>query len=90
MDISGHSIFTGEELIQFIKDAQTVFSKGNGFYFYVGTNQDMNYDTIKEFFDCFELKKISKEELKVLEKFYLDCVGFVPDFSDEDLSDDEK
>lgn len=80
MDIEGHRIFEKEEYDEYLEKVKAKIEEDGCFTFYVGTNEDIEYDNFEEFKSKFTTKEITEEEIKTLEKFGLYGSGFFPDF----------
>lgn len=91
MDITGGQIFTKTEWDAYRKAARKVFKDNGGYTFYMGTNQYIEYSSYEDFKNCFEIKKLSIEEVHMLERLGLDCMGIFPENigegEDEDMGD---
>lgn len=90
MDIDGHRIMSGSELNEYIKYAKLVFKKDGCYDYYIGTNQEINYESFKDFAEHFEIQEISEEEHKVLSKFGFSYGGNFPESIGEGYEEDEK
>lgn len=78
MDIEGGRVMSKEEKEEYF-DSFKATIEGEGFYaYYIGTNEDILYESWSDFKDCFRVKKISLEEAKVLKKLELDEYGMFP------------
>ena len=81
MDVEGGRIMTEKEKEKYFASIKKEFDEQGSYTYYIGTNQDINFDTYEELDESFSIDKISKEERKVLVKLGLDAYGFFP--SDE-------
>jgi hypothetical protein len=78
-DVEGISIFTEHEWNEYKEDAKKYFEKNGSYTFYFGTNQEMYYDSLKDFLEAFTKTKINENEYKVLSD-YVGLFGVFPDF----------
>lgn len=78
IDLKGFMLWTKEEWeehLQYIKD-EFEFPH----YAYVGTNQNIRFDTLEEWLDTLEIKEITEEETNIIKRLfgkndYLDIFG---------------
>jgi hypothetical protein len=80
MDISGNTVMNGEDMNEYIKTVIAKFKEDGQYTFYVGTNEDINYDSLESFLSSLDVTEISNAEIKILEKFGLCGSGHFPDF----------
>jgi len=73
MDIDGWVTMDSEDWKSYKK---LLKNREEGFTFYVGTNEEMEYENGKELLDEITAKKISDEEAKVLNKLFDGAFGF--------------
>jgi hypothetical protein len=89
MDISGFAVMTESERDEYFAVFKKVFDI-NGYYtFVVGTNEEVEYNTLQDFTNAFHMSEITEEEAKVFSKFFGNEFGFFPtaeyvEFEDED------
>lgn len=89
MDIEGFIIMSGAELTDYIKFAKLVFKKDGEYNYYIGTNEEINYESFGVFASHFEIREISEEEYKVLDKLELVYCGMFPENIGEGYEEDE-
>jgi len=88
MDISGHYVTTQEGY----NDEVEVFKamlEHDSITYCVGTNEEIEYETIDELLECFTATPITFEEYTVLTKLELDATGFVGPEAYIDSDDDD-
>lgn len=78
MDIDGHIVLTEKEYWEFEK----ALERCKGFWFMVGSNQDIEYED-GEADGVVDVQKITEKEYKVLEKLGLLSAGFAEKFMDQ-------
>jgi hypothetical protein len=89
MDIEGYRIFSEDDWKNYRKYAKKEFEENGEYTYYVGTNEDINYNSYEDFMGNFEVKTISKEQVDVLEKLELDGgMGFFPENIGEGFDDE--
>jgi len=93
MDISGFAVMTQSERDEYFAVFKKVFDV-NGYYsFCVGTNEEIEYDTLEDFTNAFQMAEITEEEAKVFSKFFGNEFGFFPTAEyvefDEEEEDEE-
>lgn len=76
MDVSGH-IILNERQLNTLKDA---IKQINNFTFYVGTNEDIDYQDSKSVWSSLEVREISKDIVKELERVGFLSSGFAHNF----------
>lgn len=90
MDVEGCRVYRKSEWDIFCKAAKMEFKENGSYVYYVGTNEDIEYRSYEDFMSQFEVKSITKDQLDVIEKLGLDCMGFFPEsigesFIEEDM-----
>lgn len=82
MDIDGFKVLTNEQWEQYQKDFKKHF-KEEGYIYYVGTNEEIEYNDFEEFRNDFNVSEITDEEAAVLEKLFANLstngYGFFPE-----------
>jgi len=70
MDIEGFKVFTDEQWEDHQKAFQKRFKEDKVYTYYVGTNEEIEYSSFKEFMRDFKVSEITDEEAAVLEKLF--------------------
>lgn len=87
MDISGFAIVSESRWLKHKSDLE---NKTNRFYFYVGTNEEIEYSNGKELLREIEVKYVTEDEAKVVNKLFGGEFGFTHFLEiDEDDEEDE-
>jgi hypothetical protein len=74
MDVSGFVVATEKELDEW----KTILkNRKTGFMFYIGTNEELYYDSGKQLLSECKIKEITKEEAVVLKKLFKEQFGFM-------------
>lgn len=89
MDISGFAVMTESERDEYFAVFKKVFDTNEYYSFFVGTNEEIEYNTLEDFTNAFEMSEITEEEAKVFSKFFGNEFGFFPtaeyvEFKEED------
>lgn len=87
MDINSHLVMSESEVEAYKK---LVRESEYPFELFVGTNQNIDYDSAEEFLACLTFIEVSEEDVLVLEKLDLLEVGDFPTedyFEEDDLGD---
>lgn len=80
MDICGWNIMTEEDKDEYFSDFKKIFDERGYYNFSVGTNEDIEYDSFKDFKSHFKIKKLTDEESKIICKVFRNIdQGFFPD-----------
>lgn len=97
MDVEGIYVMNEKELQEFngaIEVVKENFRNGREFYFYVGTNEEIEYSSERELSSSYNVFEISSEEVEVLAKHGIMDIGFasnfvarVIDYAEEDYKD---
>ena len=74
MDVEGHVILTEKEYQAF----QESLEDKDYFTFSVGSNEEIEYETIDDLKNRIDVDEISQEEYEVFKKFGLLSAGFAP------------
>lgn len=89
MDIQGFQILTVDEW----NDYKSAVEKRKNFEIYVGTNEEISYDSGEDLLEELEVTLITKVEVEIIEKFFGDGGGFTEFMSaaeDDEEYDDEQ
>lgn len=78
MDIEGCRVYSKDSWEKYRKLAKREFKENGSYVYCVGTNEEIEYSSYKDFISCFEVKDITIGQYDVLEKLGLDCMGFFP------------
>jgi hypothetical protein len=83
MDIDGFRVFTDKQWEKYQKDFKKLFKEDRGYTYYVGTNEDIEYNSFDEFMSDLKVSEITDEEATVLKKFFDNLTtygyGFFPE-----------
>lgn len=83
MDIDGFRLFTDEQWEEYQKDFKKLFKEDRGYTYYVGTNEDIEYNSFDEFMSDLKVSEITDEEATVLKKLFDNLTtygyGFFPE-----------
>lgn len=90
MDIEGYRIFSADDWKDYCKWAKKEFEHNGEYTYYVGTNEDIHYNSYNDFIADFDVITITTDQIKVLEKLELDGFGFFPDNIGEGIEDDDE
>ena len=86
-DVVSSLIMTREEWKMMCEYARSIFKYKDKIEHYVGSNQEITYTSFEEWFDCYSVSELTKEECTVLNKFK-DLIDnnkfFIPEFCIED------
>lgn len=69
MDIQASKLTNIKEWNKICEETRLVFAKYKKCTHYVGTNQDIEYSSYKEWLNCYSVKELTINEYKVLNKF---------------------
>lgn len=86
MDLEGFSLMDGEELNKYIETAKKFFATGDTYSFYVGTNEEVEYESLEDFLNDFTATAICDADHAVFQE-HMAGIGFFPDgpeYFDED------
>jgi len=88
IDIDGICIIDEDRYKEFKKKAKK-FKYG---YFYIGSNEEIEYDVEDGFNikDVISFKEISEDEFKILKKLKLENIGFASSFIEFIMENDEE
>ncbi|MEC0031032.1 hypothetical protein P4L24_24630 [Bacillus cereus] len=78
MDLDGHMVLTEEQHEKF----QERVKRAAPFTFYVGTNEEIEYDDTDELERAYEIEEMTEEDRKILQKLGITNTGFAEQFFD--------
>jgi hypothetical protein len=91
MNIQAAILVTVERWNKICEEAKLAFTKYKTCTHYVGTNQEIKYNSYEQWLDCYRVRDLSDTEYEVLEKFeYLlnSYKFFIPEYYEEDSDKD--
>lgn len=91
MDIDGFCVMTETEKNDYFSSFKKIIEHSEYYSFFVGTNEEIEYNNFSDFENDFTVEEITKEEAETLHKLFQGTFGFIPDVGDalENLEDDE-
>lgn len=83
MDVSGFRIMTDDDWEAYQEAFKNHFDAGEQYSHGIGTNEEIEYEDIKQFMSDFKVEEITTEEAAVIHKFFSkgsreDGEGFFP------------
>lgn len=88
-DVNGFQVFSGEELNSFVNDIKKTFKEGE-YTHNIGTNECIEYSTMKDLVATFTVQKLTETQYKVLDELDLLSTGMFPDIDDFSYEDEEE
>lgn len=87
-DVNGFQVFSGKEVNDLVLGIKKIFKQGQ-FTHNIGTNECIEYSTMKELVATLSVKKITETQYKVLEDLNLLGSGMFPDIDDFSYEDED-
>ena len=79
MDIEGFKLFTDKRWKEYQKRFEEYFVENIFYNFYIGTNEEIEYESFVKFMKDFEVIEITDKEAKTIKKFFDKTSGFFPE-----------
>lgn len=76
MDIEGYYVTTVELYNKYIEEFKKYFEEEDSLSYCVGTNEEIEFDSLDELLECYDTKSITISDYEVLEKLNIIITGF--------------
>jgi hypothetical protein len=79
IDLEGHYVCTEEEWASYQLAIKKHFDEGGveSLHYWIGTNEEIEYESAEQVFAAFDVKKISDMDSAVLDKYGLSYAGYL-------------